>query len=87
MVGRGTGPRWSGSFAAASYPRARVPSRCPRHGPLPDAEDASGYYAVELLRDGPRVTFSINGLALLDWTDEGASGPPVRGGGRGCRYG
>jgi len=37
--------------------------------PLPPAEDAVGFYRMEAVKDGRRVTFSINGLPLLDWTD------------------
>ncbi|MFF1382101.1 DUF1961 family protein [Arthrobacter sp. NPDC058288] len=37
--------------------------------PLPPAEDARGFYRMELLKDGPRVAFSINGLPLFEWTD------------------
>lgn len=47
--------------------------------PLPPAEDANGFYAMEVLKDGPRVEFSINGLSLFDWSDPSEK---VLGGGR-----
>lgn len=54
--------------------------------PLPNTEDGEGYYDVELLKDGPHVTFAINGLILLDWTDDGVTtGPPVGAGYLGFR--
>jgi hypothetical protein len=37
--------------------------------PLPPAEDADGFYRLEVLKDGPRVAFSINGLPLFEWHD------------------
>lgn len=46
--------------------------------PLPPAEDARDFYRMELVKDGPRVAFSINGLPLFDWTD---SSDQVLGGG------
>lgn len=46
--------------------------------PLPPTEDARGYYRMELVKDGPRVAFSINGLLLFEWLDESGS---VLGGG------
>jgi hypothetical protein len=46
--------------------------------PLPPAEDARDFYRMELVKDGPRVAFSINGLLLFDWTD---SSDQVLGGG------
>jgi hypothetical protein len=46
--------------------------------PLPPAEDARDFYRMELVKDGPRVAFSINGLPLFDWTD---SSDKVLGGG------
>ena len=39
--------------------------------PLPPTEDALDFYRMELVKDGPRVEFSINGLPVLDWTDPG----------------
>jgi hypothetical protein len=37
--------------------------------PLPPAEDAFDFYRMEVVKDGPRVAFSINGLPLFDWQD------------------
>ncbi|WP_258803299.1 YesU family protein [Pseudarthrobacter sp. NS4] len=37
--------------------------------PLPPAGDAVDYYRMEVLKDGPRVAFSINGLPLFEWHD------------------
>lgn len=37
--------------------------------PLPPTEDANGFYRMEIIKDGPRVAFSVNGLPLFDWTD------------------
>jgi hypothetical protein len=47
--------------------------------PLPPTEDAQDFYRMELVKDGRRVAFFINGLPLFDWAD--ASGD-VLGGGR-----
>ncbi|MDV8147099.1 DUF1961 family protein [Arthrobacter sp. B10-11] len=46
--------------------------------PLPPAEDATDFYRLELVKDGPRVRFSINGLPLFEWRD---SSDKVLGGG------
>ncbi|MEA3550087.1 DUF1961 family protein [Pseudarthrobacter sp. C1] len=37
--------------------------------PLPPAGDAMDFYRLEVVKDGPRVAFSINGLPLLEWQD------------------
>ncbi|MEE2522216.1 DUF1961 family protein [Pseudarthrobacter sp. J75] len=37
--------------------------------PLPPAADAVGFYGMEVVKDGPRVSFSINGLQLFNWED------------------
>jgi hypothetical protein len=47
--------------------------------PLPPAEDAVDFYRMEVVKDGPLVAFSINGLALFEWHDQSAR---VLGGGR-----
>ncbi|HSU45376.1 MAG TPA: DUF1961 family protein, partial [Arthrobacter sp.] len=47
--------------------------------PLPPTEDATGFYRLEVVKDGPRVVFSINGLLLFEWRDPSAK---VLGGGR-----
>jgi hypothetical protein len=47
--------------------------------PLPPTEDAVDYYRLEVVKDGPLVSFAINGLTLFEWTD---SSGKVLGGGR-----
>ncbi|MDQ0767784.1 hypothetical protein QF031_000533 [Pseudarthrobacter defluvii] len=37
--------------------------------PLPPAEDATDFYRLEVVKDGPEVAFSINGLLLFEWRD------------------
>ncbi|MDT0168300.1 DUF1961 family protein [Pseudarthrobacter sp. BRE9] len=51
--------------------------------PLPPTEDAGGFYRLEVVKDGPRVAFSINGLLLFEWQD--ASGHVLAGGRIGFR--
>ena len=51
--------------------------------PLPPTEDAQDSYRMEVVKDGPRVAFSINGLTLFEWTDQ--SGRILRGGRLGFR--
>ncbi|WP_458108706.1 YesU family protein [Arthrobacter sp. R3-55] len=51
--------------------------------PLPPAEDADGFYGIEVVKDGPRVAFSINGLPLFEWMDP--SPRPLGGGYFGIR--
>jgi hypothetical protein len=46
--------------------------------PLPPTEDALDFYRMELVKDGPEVAFSINGLPVLAWRDGSRS---VLGGG------
>ncbi len=53
--------------------------------PLPPHEDADGPYRLELVKDGPRVRFSIDGLELLRWADDGATGPAAGAGRVGFR--
>lgn len=54
--------------------------------PLPNTEDADGFYRLEITKDGPEVTFAINGLLVFAWTDDGVTtGPPVGGGYLGFR--
>ena len=38
------------------------------------------FYCIELMKDGPNVTLSIDGLPLFSWTDDGNTGPLVGGG-------
>ncbi|MDQ0730941.1 DUF1961 family protein [Arthrobacter sp. B1I2] len=47
--------------------------------PLPLTADAAGFYRLEVVKDGPEVAFSINGLLLFEWRDPSAR---VLGGGR-----
>ena len=51
--------------------------------PLPPTEDAAGFYRVEVVKDGPRVSFAINGLELFSWQDH--SGKVLAGGRIGFR--
>ncbi|MGF6833530.1 hypothetical protein QF015_001699 [Paenarthrobacter sp. TE4293] len=51
--------------------------------PLPPTEDADGFYRMEVVKDGPKVTFSINELPLFAWTDPAPE--PLRGGYFGIR--
>lgn len=51
--------------------------------PLPSPEDAEGFYRMEVVKDGPRVAFSINGLLLFEWVDP--SPAPLGGGYFGIR--
>jgi hypothetical protein len=37
--------------------------------PLPPVDDAVDFYRLEVVKDGPRVAFSINGLPLFEWHD------------------
>jgi hypothetical protein len=51
--------------------------------PLPPTEDALDFYRMELVKDGPDVAFSINGLPVLAWRD--GSGNVLGGGYLGFR--
>ena len=54
--------------------------------PLPPVVDARGaFYHIELVKDGPKVSFSIDNLPLFSWTDDGTTGPVVGGGRIGFR--
>lgn len=53
--------------------------------PLPDVGDTEGTYRVRLTLDAGRVTFAIDGLRLLDWTDDGGLGPVLSTGRLGLR--
>lgn len=54
--------------------------------PIPPVVDARGaFYRVEIVKDGPDVSFSVDGLALWRWTDDGTTGPLVGGGRIGFR--
>ncbi len=54
--------------------------------PIPDADDADGFYTLSLLKQGADVRFAINGLEVLTFHDDGAQyGPPLGGGRIGLR--
>jgi hypothetical protein len=54
--------------------------------PLPSVADARGaFYRICVVKDGARVTFSIDDLVLFDWTDDESTGPRVRDGRIGFR--
>jgi hypothetical protein len=54
--------------------------------PIPPVADARGaFYRVEVVHDGRDVSFSVNGLPLWRWADDGTTGPPVGGGRIGFR--
>ncbi len=50
--------------------------------PIPDVADAVGPYAIELTKAGADVTFSINGMRIFQWHDDGRTHGPVLGGGK-----
>ena len=49
--------------------------------PLPNAEDAEGFYRLSLLKQGPDVRFAINDLEVLTFHDDGQQYGPLLGGG------
>jgi hypothetical protein len=49
--------------------------------PLPPAGDAVDSYRMEVVKDGPRVAFAINGLPLFEWHDPSPAAADVLGGG------
>lgn len=55
--------------------------------PLPDVGDVKGaFYKVEVVKDGKKVKFSINGLLVFEFNDkEGKTGSMVGGGRIGLR--
>jgi hypothetical protein len=50
--------------------------------PLPDSEDANEFYRLSLRKVGPSVSFSVNGLMLFDYHDDGVTYGPLLGGGK-----
>jgi len=50
--------------------------------PIPCVRDAIGPYAIEVLKAGPRVRLRINGLTILDWSDDGQTYGTVLDGGK-----
>ncbi|MBU8744198.1 YesU family protein [Bacillus paralicheniformis] len=55
---------------------------CEGADPLPPANDALPPYRMKLIKDGVSVHFSINGLPILEWEDDGRRFGPVYGGGK-----
>ncbi|MGY1550651.1 DUF1961 family protein [Microbacterium sp. A588] len=54
--------------------------------PLPSVEDTRGdFYRICVIKDGARVTFSIDDLVLFEWADDESTGPRVRDGRIGFR--
>lgn len=54
--------------------------------PLPSVADCIGSYRMLLMKRGPRIDFSINGLPVLSWEDDGTTfGPPLGAGKIGFR--
>ncbi|WP_192703489.1 YesU family protein [Paenibacillus sp. OAS669] len=55
---------------------------CQGADPIPDVEDAQGVYRMELIKQGADIAFSVNGLTVLRWTDDGCTYGPRLGGGK-----
>ncbi|MCS7459137.1 YesU family protein [Paenibacillus doosanensis] len=55
---------------------------CQGADPIPDADDADCPYRMQLIKNGPVVTFSINGLTVFRWEDDGETYGPLLGGGK-----
>lgn len=54
--------------------------------PIPDVVDCDAPYRLALKKQGARISFSINDLHVLDWTDDGHTyGPALSGGKIGFR--
>ena len=49
--------------------------------PIPDADDAEGFYTLTLLKKGPDIRFAVNGLEVLSFHDHGEKYGPLLGGG------
>lgn len=52
---------------------------CQGADPLPGIGDVSGSYRIQLIKSGPHVVFSIDGLELFSWVDPGDEYGPVLG--------
>ena len=50
--------------------------------PIPLVQHADPPYHIELVKCGPDISFSINDLPILSWTDDGETFGPVYGGGK-----
>ena len=55
---------------------------CQGADPIPDVKDADGFYRMELIKQGADIAFSVNGLTVLRWTDDGSTYGPRLGGGK-----
>lgn len=55
---------------------------CQGADPIPDVYDAKGPYCLELTKFGADITFSVNGLTVFRWTDDGQTYGPLLGGGK-----
>lgn len=53
--------------------------------PIPEAIEAKIFYDLCIIKDGPDITFSINGLKILSYHDDEAFGPVLEGGNIGFR--
>ncbi len=54
--------------------------------PIPDADEAADFYHLAVLKQGPLVAFSVNGLEVFRYEDDGRTyGPPLGGGRLGFR--
>lgn len=54
--------------------------------PLPEAEDASGFYKITVVKDRNEIRFSINDLCVFTYQDDGVTyGAPLAGGKIGFR--
>lgn len=53
--------------------------------PIPEAIEAKIFYDLCIIKDGPDITFSINGLKILSYHDDEAFGPVLKGGNIGFR--
>jgi hypothetical protein len=50
--------------------------------PIPDVVDTDRFYKLRLEKRKGRITFSVEGLTVLDWTDDGEQYGPLLEGGR-----
>ena len=55
---------------------------CQGADPLPGSRDAKGPYRIQAIKCGAQVRFSINGLEIFDWEDDGRAYGAVLGGGK-----
>ncbi len=50
--------------------------------PIPDADEADDFYHLAVLKQGPLVTFSVNGLEVFRFEDDGQTFGPLLGEGK-----